>query len=477
MFAEYLKYDAVGLAKLIRDGEIAIEEVLQEAIRRSEDANSKLNFISYESYEVALEYVKKSKLDGPLAGVPWLVKELASSWAGQPLTNTVPYLRNVVADNDSELICRLKSAGAIPFAKSTSPENGWALSTESTLHGITRNPWNLDRTPGGSSGGSAAAVAVGVTPIADASDGGGSIRVPASNCGLVGLKPSRGRISLAPHLDYWFGGVSLFCVSRTVRDTATLLDVLGGSLPGEPYTPSGPRTNYVDEVGKPAGKLSVALVRSSPNGCTPIEAEVLEALEERAKLMEKLGHVVEEAKIPFEYWDLYDDYSQIIAVQTASFFEDMSENVGRPATSSDMATLYWSMIKQGREITSLDYDRCINRLRTKARDMVGNMARFDLWMMPTTPMLPRQHGYYDMSLEVKKYHDTIMAPDCCFTVPFNVSGLPAISLPLSVSVEGLPIGIQFISRQHDEATLIRIAAELEQELDTAKRCEVLWAQY
>ena len=477
MFAEYLKYDAVGLAKLVRDGDIAIEEVLQEAIRRSEQANSKLNFISYESYELALEYVKKSKPHGPLAGVPWLVKELASSWAGQPLTNTVPYLRKVVADKDSELISRLKSAGAIPFAKSTSPENGWALSTESTLHGVTRNPWNLERTPGGSSGGSAAAVAAGVTPIADASDGGGSIRVPASNCGLVGLKPARGRISLAPHVDYWFGGVSLFCVSRTVRDTATLLDVLGGSLTGEPYTPLGPRVSYVDEVGKSSGKLSVALIRSSPDGCTPVDPEVSAVLEEQAKLMEKLGHVVEEVKMPFEYWDLYDDYSKIIAVQTASFFEDMAEKVGRPATSSDMATLYWSMIKQGHEMTSLDYDRCINRLRTKARDMVASMAHFDLWMMPTTPMLPREHGYYDMSLEVKKYHNTIMAPDCCFTVPFNVSGLPAISLPLGISTDALPIGIQFVSRQHDETTLIRIGTELEQELETAKRCDALWALY
>ncbi|MCB1747057.1 MAG: amidase, partial [Gammaproteobacteria bacterium] len=236
-FSEYGDYDAVGLAALVRAGEISALEVLEEAIARAERIDPQLNFLAHRAFDVARERARDPALPmGPLAGVPWLVKELATAWGGQPFTNSLPYLQDQVAPGDAVIVARLKAAGAVPFGKSTSPEQGWCLATESRLHGVTRSPWDPARTPGGSSGGSAVAVATRVTPVADASDGGGSIRVPAANCGLVGLKPARGRITLAPMtVDYWYGGAIIFGLSRSVRDTAVLLDVLAGGLPGEPY--------------------------------------------------------------------------------------------------------------------------------------------------------------------------------------------------------------------------------------------------
>lgn len=460
---EYGETDAVGLADLVHTKKISPLEVIDEAISRTEQINPQLNFLAHEAFESAREAaIDKNLPVGPLTGVPWLVKELATSWEGQPLTNSVPFLKDVIGPVDCEFIRRIKAAGMIPIGKSTSPENGWALSTESSLHGITRSPWDLARSPGGSSGGSAAAVASRVLPMAEASDGGGSIRVPAANCGLVGLKPSRGRISLQPLIvDYWYGGAVVFGVTRSVRDTATLLDVLQGGLPGEPYRCPPPAPSFAKDSENPPSKLRIAVVTESPDHGTTLDSQIRSIVEETATLLQELGHVIEFQPIPYDYWPLYKTYTRIIAAQTVSFFDSMAALVGKEAAKDDMANLYWTMLEKGNQLSAANHANDIEAMRQMCCSMSVIMEPFDIWLMPTVPMLPRQHGYYDMSLDVETYDDNLMGPDCCFTSPFNSSGAPAVSLPLGKSTEGLPIGVQLVGRHAEEATLLRTARQLE----------------
>ena len=462
-FSEYGDYDGVGLSGLIKAGQVSAQEVLEEAIRRAEAVNPQLNFLAHRAYEVARKAAVDPALpEGPLKGVPWLVKELATAWAGQPYTNALPYLKDVIAPFDSLTLTRIKAAGMLPFGKSTSPEQGWMLATESSLHGITRSPWNLAHTPGGSSGGSAAAVAARVLPLAEASDAGGSIRGPAANCGLVGLKPARGRISLAPAIaDFWYGGATILGVSRSVRDTAALLDATQGHLPGEPYQIAPPRRPYLQEVGADPGCLRIAVVTSTPDHGTPVDAEIIAAVLAAAKLLEALGHRVELQPVPYDFWPLFKAYTALVATQTAAFFENIAGLVGRPARREDMAPYYWSLCDKGRRYTGIEHSNHIETVRMLSRELLGRMTAFDLWLMPSLPMLPRTHGYYDMNLDVDTYDDTLMGPDCCFLAPFNATGSPAISLPMGLSRAGLPIGVQFVGRDGDEAGLLRIAAQIE----------------
>ena len=251
----YGSLDGMGLAALIRKGEVSPSEVIEEAIGRAEAVNGTLNFLTYKAYEEGRKMAADPALpDGPFKGVPWLVKEIATDWEGLQNTNACPYFKDVVSTSDNEQVRRVKQAGFVLLGKSNSPEAGWALSTEPKMYGATVNPWDTTRTPGGSSGGSAAAVAARVLPLAEASDGGGSIRTPACHSGLVGLKPARGRITMAPGADFWYGGVTFLCVSRSVRDTAAFFDTVGGPMPGDPYYAVMPATPYLDEVGKDPGQ-------------------------------------------------------------------------------------------------------------------------------------------------------------------------------------------------------------------------------
>jgi amidase len=461
--SEYVQLDATALARSVRAGEFSAAEVLEEAISRCETMNLELNLLAHEAFAAGRQTASDPALPmGPLAGVPWLVKELATAWEGQPFTNSLPYIKDMRGPADAVIVSRLKAAGAVLFGKSTSPENGWSLATESSLHGVTKNPFDTNLTPGGSSGGSAVAVATRVTPISDASDGGGSIRVPASNCGLVGLKPSRGRISLQPTaVDYWYGGAQIFGLSRTVRDTGLLLDVLQGGLPGEPYRLPAPSRSYVEEVATDPKQLRIALVTETPEHGTPVDRQVKAAVEASAKSLESLGHIVEPQPVPYEYWPLFKSYTALIAAQTAAFFDAMAAPVGRVATPDDMANLYWTMVEKGRRMSAIDHSNQIEAVRRQCCAMAVKMDSFDVWLMPTSPMLPREHGYYDMALDVEAYDESRMGPDCCFVAPFNASGAPAISLPMGRSVEGLPIGVQLVGRIGDEAGLLNLAGQLE----------------
>jgi amidase len=462
-FADYDKYDGVGLGELVRAKKVKAREVMEEAIRRAEAVNPTLNFLTYKAYDVALQAADDPALpDGPLKGVPWLIKDLATAWPGHPTTNCCPYFKQLRPNFESEVLRRIRAAGMIPFGKTTSPEIGWAVSTESRMFGITRSPWNPERTPGGSSGGSAAAVAARVLPMAEGSDGGGSIRVPAANCNLLGLKPARGRISLAPaSADFWYGGATFLCMSQSVRDTAALLDATHGQLPGDPYQIRLPARPYAAEVGADPGRLRIALVTDTPDHGTPLDPEIKASVLEAARLLEGLGHRLEPQKVPYEYWPLYKIYTSITAVQTATWFDGAPAYVGHASRWEEMAPLYWTMIYKGRSFSAADHSNHVEIMRQTCRTMLATMAAFDLWLMPTVPMLPRTHGYYDMSLHVDQYDDERMGPDCCYTSPFNAAGLPAVSVPMGFSRDGLPIGVQFVARDCDEAALIRIASQIE----------------
>ncbi|MEE8172724.1 MAG: amidase [Alphaproteobacteria bacterium] len=465
-FPEYGDYDGLGLAELVRNKEITPGEIMEEAIRRAEALNPELNFLCFDAFDEGRRMAADPALpDGPFRGVPWLIKELATAWDGQTMTNGCLYMKDLVATFDSHTVKLTKAAGFTLLGKSNVPELGWALACEPRLFGMTRNPWDVSRTPGGSSGGAAAAVAARVLPIAEASDGGGSIRVPASHSGLVGLKPGRGRISNAPAaVDFWYGGAIFLCLSRSVRDTAQYLDVVNGSLPGEPYHAPKPTTPFLDEVGMPPGKLKIALVAESPEGCTPLDSEVGAAVQATGKLLEELGHTVEAQPIPYDFWPLTEIYMRITAVQTAGWIDAMGALVGRPPEGDELAPLYWSMIEKGRAISGIEHSNDVEAMRMICRDMVGKMAAYDAWLMPSIPVPAREHGWYDMSLDAETYNKTRMLPDCAFSAPMNASGQPAISLPLHTTEGGLPIGMQFVGRELDEAMLLRLAAQLEEAL-------------
>jgi amidase len=246
-----------------------------------------------------------------------------------------------------------------------------------------------------------------------------------------------------------------------VRDSAAYLDAVNGSLPGEPYYAPKPATPFLEEVGTSPGKLKIAMVTESPEGCTPMDSEVAAAVQATGKLLEELGHTVDAQPIPYDFWAINDRYTRITALQTAAWIDAMGAFVGRPPEEEELAPLYWSMIEIGRAISGIEHSNDVEAMRMMGRDMVGKMAAYDVWLMPAIPVPARKHGWYDMSLDADTYNKTRMGPDCVFSAPINASGQPAISLPLHMSAGGLPIGVQFVGRELDEATLLRLAGQLE----------------
>ncbi len=344
--------------------------------------------------------------------------------------------------------------------KSNAPENGWAITTEPRLYGPTRNPWRDDVTPGGSSGGSAAAVAARLVPLAEASDGAGSIRVPASCCGVVGLKPSRGRVTLAPFGDFWYGGAYFLCVSRSVRDTAGYLDALAGALPGDPYTPPVPAAPWRELAARPPARLRVGFTVSPPDG-SAIDAEPVAAVQRTAHVLEGLGHAVEEHDMTFDAAGAWRTYTRMTPVESAAMFDTLEPLVGRPVTAADVEPTTWAIIKRGRSLSAIDHATDVTALRVLSRQIAADLLPYDVFLTPTLTQKPRPLGYWDMNEpDLNRYN--AKWTDAVFMFPFNISGQPAMSLPLHWSADGLPIGVQLVGRTGDEATLLALAAVLEQ---------------
>lgn len=463
----YRSSDAVALGELVAAREVTPGELVEAGVRAIEALNPALNAVVHKLYDFGrADASRVVPGSSPLAGVPFLLKELASRWKDAPVTNSCRFLSDQIAEADSEISRRLRAGGLLLLGKSNAPENGWSITTEPVLYGATVNPWNAGVTAGGSSGGTAVAVATGMVPVAEASDGAGSIRVPASCCGVVGLKPSRGRVTLAPFADYWAGGAYFLCNSRTVRDTAAWLDVVQGALPGDPYWIAPPDAPYLDAIGRAPEGLRVGVVGGLPGG-GHYDAEVRALVDQVAGVLETAGHDVEYHDIRFDTDEAWKTYTDMTCVETAGMFDFFETVLGRKVTPDDVEPVTWAIIGRGRATPATVHMGRVERVRQIAREIASELDRFDIVITPTLTRPPRPVGFYDMSLTDLDDYNALWA-DSVFQFPFNISGQPAISLPLG-EAGGLPAGVQLVARRGEDGVLLAVSALLEQAMPWAGR--------
>jgi amidase len=456
--------DARDQAKLVAKGEVTPSELLEAAIERIERSNPTLNAVVIEWFDHARSVVAEENLpDGPFRGVPFLLKDLYTSFAGQTLSNGNVALKEAAKIDtvDTTLVARSKAAGLVIAGRTNTSELGSLPTAQPVAWGATRNPWALDRTPGGSSGGAAAAVAAGMVPFANASDGGGSIRIPASCCGVVGLKPSQGRTTVGPVRTEAGLGVEL-CVSRTVRDTAGLLDAVRGPGIGDTVIAPPPERPYLDEVGADAGRLRIGLLDVHPRG-EFLHDDCVSATRAAASMLEGLGHIVEPA------WPkcLADDtlprkFMALWATQMAMAARGIGEKIGREVTATDMEPVNWALVEQARRLTAVDYATAQEACWAFRRALQQWWADgWDLLLTPTLAEPPLPLTEFENDPEHPTAPQRRAGRFAAFTPAFNLSGQPAISLPLHRNAEGLPIGIQLAASYGREDVLVRVAAQLE----------------
>ncbi|GAA4389981.1 amidase [Tsukamurella soli] len=454
--------DAVGLGALVAAGEVTSSELVDEAIRRVELLNPRLNALTYVDFDRARAAAATVGTTSALSGVPFVMKDLAVEWAGYPVTNGSRYWKDHVATGNWTLAQRALDAGLIPLGKSNVPEGGWAGTTEPALHGPTVNPWDPSLIPGGSSGGSSVAVASRMVPIADASDGGGSIRIPASINGLVGLKPSRGRITFGPMLtDFWCGGAVFLCVSRSVRDTAAYLDIVAGAEPGEPYALDLPGEPYAAARTRAPGPLRIGVVTQGPDGGA-VSDDVAAAVAQAAGLCRDLGHHVDGLDLRFAIELMGHVFCRIGAVAAAASYAFGAATVGHEVTEDDVEPVTWAMIQLGRSITGPEHYVDVELLRGFARDYVRQQQAVDVVLAPVLPESAPEIGFLDMRHQDLTTYNDLMTRGAVFTAPVNLSGQPAITLPIGRTAEGSPVGVQFIAPIGREDVLLGLARTLEE---------------
>ena len=455
----YADSDALALAQAVKSGNVTVGELVETAITVIEALDNKLNAVVIRTFEDALATGGEPGT-GPFAGVPFLMKNIGSMWKGTALTASMPYLKNFVCDSDSEMVGRIKASGLVMLGRSNVPENGWSVGTEPLLYGPTRNPWNTDYTPGGSSGGAAAAIAARMVPIAEGSDGGGSIRAPASCCGLVGLKPSRGRITYGPdEVDLWFGSIATLCLSRTVRDTAAYLDAVAGSAIGDPYILPSPDVSFLANLENAPRRLRIGFTRSQPWG-EPCAPEVIEAIDRMSGLCEAMGHDVEESELDLPIEEFWARYNDINAVETAASYDRLAPLVGRPISYDDLAPFNAALLAYGRSLDAVTYAHSIAAVRKASQQIALRIDRFDVFMTPTLSQPPRPVGYWSLEENDREAYLRRWA-DAGYLFPFNLSGLPAISVPAGRSALDLPIGVQLVAGLGQEDLLLRLARQIE----------------
>jgi amidase/6-aminohexanoate-cyclic-dimer hydrolase len=458
---EYEGRDALGLAEWVRAGEVSPQELLEAAVSRVEERNPALNAVVICAFEEGRKAIEVGLPDGPLRGVPWLLKDLHAAWAGVRLTSGSRFFADAVSDYDAEIVIRYRRAGLVLFGRTASPELGLTSTTESLLYGGTRNPWRLDHSAGGSSGGAAAAVAAGIAPAANASDGGGSIRIPASCCGLFGLKPTRARVSAGPRAgEGWSGMSTAHAVTRSVRDSAALLDAVAGPARGDPYWAPLPARPFLAEVGADPGRLRIAVQTRAFNGAA-VDAECAAAARDAAELCRGLGHDVEEAELAIDAELLARSAGAIISGNLGATVRERAAELGRDATPDDLEPLTWMMAEGAKQLSAADYAAAVRGIHRLGREVAAFLERYDLLLTPTmaTPPLPLGR----LALSRVDFAGLVgdLARTIGFTQLFNASGNPAMSVPLYWSASGLPIGVQFAARFGDEATLFRLAGQLE----------------
>tara|TARA_Y100000052_G_scaffold27591_2_gene37059 strand:- start:15961 stop:17391 length:1431 start_codon:yes stop_codon:yes gene_type:complete len=460
---DYTNYDAMGLAELVAKKEVSPKELMTEALSRAEKAKAELNCVSALFPDIAERQIEAGLPDSPLSGVPFMTKDLGTEIKGAPLTSGSRLFKDNVALRNSTLVERYRKAGIVTFGQTTSPEYGLTTSTESALFGKTRNPWNLERTSGGSSGGASAAVASGVLPLAQASDGGGSIRIPAACTGLFGMKPSRGRIPMGPLRTEGWGGLStVHAVSRSVRDSAVLMDLTHGREVGARYRTDRPQMSFL-QATKRCQTLRVGLWVNAPNGTRP-DPDAHKGLYDTVRLLQDLGHTVEDADPHLEGEVLGKALVTNIAANIAVMVDTRARALGREIREDDLEPVTQSMARLGRTMPMDSLVRADHAFQEAAIKFEAWMDEgdYDVCLMPTLSRAPVELGVLSLTPEDSDAYTeavTTFAPHCAV---FNMIGAPAMSVPLHWTKDNLPLGMMFGARHGEEALLFGLAGQLEE---------------
>lgn len=463
-------HDAMGLAALVKARKASPTELLDAAIAKAEAINPKFNFMAQKHYDFARKAIADGLPKGPFTGVPFLLKDLYTYIGGELTEGGSRFYKGYRATQTSELVKRHQKAGFVIFGKTTTPEYGLTGTTENKLTGDTRNPWNPAHSSGGSSGGAAAAVAAGIIPAAHASDGGGSIRIPSSCCGLFGLKPSRGRVPMGPPRTEGWGGLSTHhAITRSVRDSAAILDATCGTEPGSRYGAPTPAESFLSQVGKRPGQLRIALMTKPISG-SPVDPQCISAAKAAAMLCESLGHRIEEANLTLDAATLGWASFAIIAPSIAADIADRAKLLGITPGPDVLEPIVLGFAEYGKSFTAMDTVRANNIFQDAAIKVAAFMSSYDMILTPTLAAPPIELGRINLS------------PDCGFQEwgqraavysPFcqlaNMTGQPAMSVPLGTATNGLPIGVMFTGRYGEEALLYRLAGQLEQAAPWAAR--------
>lgn len=475
-------HDGLGVAELIRQKEISPRDAVLAAISRIEAVNPRLNAVVHRMFDRALKEADGPIPEGPFRGVPFVLKDLLSWYAGEPITNGSRLFRGWVAPVDSEMVRRYRRAGLIVVGKTNTPEFGLVPFTESELLGTCRNPWNPEMTAGGSSGGSAAAVASGMVPLAGGGDGGGSIRIPASCCGLFGLKPTRGRTPTGPvQGELWRGATVEHVITRSVRDSAAILDAVAGPDVGAPYFAPPPARPFLEEARTPPGRLRIAFT-TDPQLGRSVHSDCVKAVSDAARLLESLGHDVVEDTYRVDREAFNTAFLTVVCVETAAELDTSARLLKRAVSRSDVEAPTWALSLIGRSISGPDYSNAVRYLHTTGRTVGEFFERYQVHLSPVLAAPPFPHGSLQppaselLAMKVlgalrgsavlralgalERAAGTVFEW-MSFTPIANATGQPAMSVPLSWNDKGLPIGVHFSARYADEAMLIRLAAELE----------------
>lgn len=457
---DFEKHDAMSLAELVANKDVKPLELVEDAISRIEKHNPAFNAVVSKFYDEARK-AAAGRLSGPLAGVPFLLKDINASIKGIPTSGGSRPFSTIPAPNDSESVLRYRKAGLIFMGKTNTPEFGLNLSTEPALFGPTRNPWSLEHSAGGSSGGASAAVAAGMVPAAHASDGGGSIRIPASCCGLFGLKPTRARISSGPDTGEGWGGLSIqHVITRSVRDSALLLDISAGAGSGDPYYAEPPKGSFLAATRRDPGKLKVAVAFTTPSGAA-LDPECAAAIRATAKLCESLGHTVEEAYPEFPFEEVRLASSTVICASIAAKLDGLAEQRGRAIAEDELEPLTWLCYEGGKAVTGPQYVAAIQIIHRTGRQLAPFFRKYDVLLTTTLAKPPIKLGVARTDDKDPTDFIGVVQSYSPFCQVFNVTGQPAMSVPLHWTASGLPVGVHFAAPYGGEELLYSLAAQLE----------------
>ena len=469
--SEYFSYDALGLAELVRTKQISSIELLEVAIALTEKLDPKLNAVPIKHFELARENLKNNTDSGIFNGVPFLLKDLNNYLKGTVTSGGSRVLENITADHTSELVKRTLDSGLNIFGKTNSPELGLTVTTEPVLYGPTRNPWDLDRSSGGSSGGASSAVAAGIIPMAQASDGGGSIRIPASCCGLFGLKPTRARTPLGPvSLEGW-GGQSIFhCVSVSVRDSAALLDVTSGPEKGAPYRSAYQEKSFLEQINIEPGNLKIGYLEDSS---ISVDEDVKEVMNSTIDLCHKLRHSVESTKINFSSEEISLAIITIISSNVSYAVKSQSDQTGREVSNEYFENVTLQMAENGNNFSASDYVNAIKINHRLGQELEKMFDQYDVLLSPVLASPPVKIGTIDMNTNDMKTYVERLTKYSPFTGIFNQSGQPSMSVPLFRTKDNLPVGSMFSAAFGNENLLFSLAGQLEQAQPWVKSLNVM----